>query len=162
MAFNSYTGIYEAKLDTKCRIVIPQSFRNELGEDFKIFLAFNRKCLYIMDNKKYNETSYKLSQLSFKRYSTMSKMIHGYCFSVKPDKQGRIVLPPQLRKRINLDVGSDVTILGLGMYIEIWQSEKYEQAFDEITPEDIEEVESYIDLSDREELVVEDHPPVLE
>ena len=156
MAYNSYFGIYDAKLDPKCRIVIPQSFRNELGEEFRISLSFDGKCLYIMDNKKFNQTSYRLSKLSFDKYSKISRMFHAYAFTAKPDKQGRIVLPPQLRKKVNMDVGSQVNILGLGMYIEVWLSDAFDKDYEENTRENLEELKSCISLSDEDPIEAED------
>ena len=44
---------------------------------------------------------------------------------VTPNAQGRIVIPPALRKRAKLD--SEALVLGMNRRIEIWSSEVYEE-----------------------------------
>ena len=43
------------------------------------------------------------------------------------DKQGRILLPQVLRDRAGLD--TDITLLGVGDHIEIWDTSTYEEKY---------------------------------
>lgn len=44
-------------------------------------------------------------------------------YSVEIDKQGRILVPPQIRDRANL--GGKVLIIGCGDYLELWHPEAW-------------------------------------
>ena len=43
------------------------------------------------------------------------------------DSSGRVNLPQSLRSYAGIGLKSEVTILGMGNYIEIWAPEKYEE-----------------------------------
>ncbi len=44
-------------------------------------------------------------------------------YAVDPDKQGRILVPPQIRDRSNL--GGKVLIIGCGDYLELWHPDDW-------------------------------------
>ena len=46
-----------------------------------------------------------------------------------PDKQGRILLTPRLRRHAHLE--KDVTIVGMGSYAEIWDTALWEKREEE-------------------------------
>ena len=43
------------------------------------------------------------------------------------DKQGRILIPQVLREKASLD--KDITLLGVGDHVEIWNSDKYNEKY---------------------------------
>ena len=55
----------------------------------------------------------------------------------EPDKQGRILLPQNLREYAGLT--KDIVVIGVGDRAEIWDKEKWEHSVSEMTAELIEE-----------------------
>lgn len=153
MEYIPYTGKYEAKIDPKGRIVIPQSFRNMLGEEFKICLSFDQRCLYVMDNLQYKKSSYKLTKFKLSTEAIIAKRFHAYSFDVKPDKQGRIVIPPQLRNKVHFDIATPVSIVGSGLYVEVWLTSALDDDFDSVSEADTKKMMDNFSFGDDDESV---------
>ena len=66
-----------------------------------------------------------------------SRDIQRYLFAnacmVEPDKQGRILIPANLRQRASLE--KDVVVIGVLNHAEIWNREKWNAVNDSITNE---------------------------
>lgn len=144
MAYNSYTAQAETKLDNKCRIVIPAFYREQLGEEFRISLGFD-KCLYIMETKIFNSISRQISKLPLNSSAKLARRFNAFSFSAKTDKQGRVVLPPQLRKALGFEIGEQIVLAGMGSYIEVWGEKEFSQAV-EISPEESDILMSYMNF----------------
>ena len=61
-----------------------------------------------------------------------------------PDKQGRILIPQQLREHANLE--KEVTFIGTSSRVEIWNSAKWTKFNSELTQETIAEAMDMLDL----------------
>ena len=61
-----------------------------------------------------------------------------------PDKQGRILIPQQLREHAQLD--KEVTFIGTSSRVEIWNSSKWSDFNAELTQESIAEAMDMLDL----------------
>ncbi|MBR4208163.1 MAG: division/cell wall cluster transcriptional repressor MraZ [Lachnospiraceae bacterium] len=143
-----YKGDYSHSIDEKGRIIIPQKFREELGEGFVITKGMD-ECLWILDAKAWNKLEYGLRSMSVLDKKTRRFQMHFSASAVdgETDKQGRILLPASLRKYASLS--KDVVFCGMINRIEIWDKEKYEEQGD--APEDLEslaeEMNEGIDIS---------------
>lgn len=142
MAFDSFTQQDNTKLDSKCRIVIPAMFREALGEEFRISLGL-QNCLYIMDTKSFKKISRSIAARPMSESAKIARRFNAFSFCAKPDKQGRVVLPPPLRKAMGIDVGSVLVLAGLGPYIEVWREQDWNDAFS-LEKEDTSEYMSYM------------------
>lgn len=145
MAYNSFTAQAETKLDTKSRIVIPAFYREQLGEEFKISLGFE-KCLYIMDSKAFDHMSRQISKLPLNSSSKIARRFNAFSFPAKTDKQGRVVIPPQLRKALGLESGETIVLAGMGAYIEAWRESEFSKAVD-ISAEESDLLMSYMNFN---------------
>jgi MraZ protein len=47
------------------------------------------------------------------------------CFSVEPDRQGRVLIPPPLRAYAQLE--GNVMVAGVGEWLEIWNARLFEE-----------------------------------
>lgn len=144
MAYNSFTAQAETKLDNKCRIVIPAFYRDGLGEEFRISLGFD-KCLYIMETKVFNNVSRQISKLPLNSSAKLARRFNAFSFSAKTDKQGRVVLPPQLRKALGFEIGEPIVLAGMGPYIEVWSDKEFSKAV-EISAEESDILMSYMNF----------------
>ncbi|MBQ6381506.1 MAG: hypothetical protein IJJ41_07940 [Clostridia bacterium] len=148
MAYNSFTAQAETKLDNKCRIVIPAFYREGLGEEFRISLGFD-KCLYIMETKVFNNISRQISKLPLNSSAKLARRFNAFSFSAKTDKQGRVVLPPQLRKALGFEIGETIVLAGMGPYIEVWGEEAFSEAV-ALSAEESDILMSYMNFDDEE------------
>ncbi|MBR0414740.1 MAG: cell division/cell wall cluster transcriptional repressor MraZ [Clostridia bacterium] len=144
MAYNSFTAQADTKLDNKCRIVIPALYREALGEEFRISLGFD-KCLYIMETKVFDSVSRQISKLPLNSSAKLARRFNAFSFSAKTDRQGRVVLPPQLRKALGLEIGDAIVLAGMGPYIEVWSDSEFSKAV-ELSPEESDILMSYMNF----------------
>ncbi|MBE6817787.1 MAG: hypothetical protein E7517_01330 [Ruminococcaceae bacterium] len=162
MAYNTFTAQAETKLDNKCRIVIPAIYREGLGEEFKIVLGIE-KCLYIMENKMFDSISRQISKLPLNLFTKLARRFNAFSFSAKTDKQGRVVLLPQLRKALGLEIGETIVLAGMGPYIEVWNDSEFNNVV-ELSAEERDILMSYMkfdyDESDEEDSGEEDSDEV--
>ena len=122
-----FKGVYEHQLDDKNRLRIPSKFKKELvGENgektYSFFRGMNR-CICVMADEELDETLGALSEEGISESSQASTLFFGSIFSAEEDAQGRVVLPPIL-KRI-AGIKKDIITIGRGNRLEIWSAERY-------------------------------------
>jgi MraZ protein len=133
-----FLGEFEATLDAKGRFLLPAGFKKQLAEEEGDRFVINRgfeKCLslYLMksweplfaDISKLNDFDPKVRE--FRRYFLNGATI------VEPDAAGRLLVPPNLKEHAGLQ--KDIVLVAAVNKIEIWDSGKYHQLFEKITPE---------------------------
>ncbi|MBM3192292.1 MAG: hypothetical protein FJZ63_06565 [Chlamydiae bacterium] len=123
-----FSGSATAKLDDKCRFVIPQAMRLGLVEEgkleFTIALGLGG-CLAIYRksdiDKIVEKFKAKQHEAKFQKFFTMffSTLYHTTC-----DNIGRVNLPAILKKAAGIE--KDIVVAGVLNKIEIWPQEKYE------------------------------------
>lgn len=119
-----FTGEFNHTIDTKGRMIVPNKFRNILGEAFVISKSLDG-CLSIYDKNKWDELEAKLNSLPFtdKRARELKRFILGSGSICETDRQGRILIPMPLRKSANLN--QNVVLIGVGDHIEVWDEEMF-------------------------------------
>ncbi len=119
-------------MDGKGRLILPAKLRDGLGERVVISRGLDT-CLYVYTTEEWNVFAGKLDTLPL--LDPRSRKIHQYFMSgavdCDVDKQGRIVVPPNLREV--LGDGKDLTLVGEGRRIEIWNSVAWNDHISEIT-----------------------------
>lgn len=55
-------------------------------------------------------------------------MLYAGAVEAQPDKQGRILLPPNLREHAALD--KEVVAIGVGDYVELWEPDRWQKMKD--------------------------------
>uniref|UniRef100_A0A7C2CP46 Transcriptional regulator MraZ n=1 Tax=Dictyoglomus thermophilum TaxID=14 RepID=A0A7C2CP46_DICTH len=120
-----FVGEYYHSLDEKGRLIIPNDFRQLLGETFYLTRGFER-CLNIYTITDWNNFSQIIS--SFSPTDNLMRRLCRFWFSgsiqVTTDKLGRILIPSFLIEYAGLS--KEVVIIGAGKHIEIWAKEKWE------------------------------------
>ncbi|QSX06144.1 division/cell wall cluster transcriptional repressor MraZ [Sedimentibacter sp. zth1] len=120
-----FTGEYIHSFDMKGRVIIPSKYRDELGEVFYIGKGLDR-CLYVYPIQTWEEFIGKLKNLStFNKEERffLRQFISGFT-ECSFDKQGRLLVPPNLREFSNLV--DEVVIIGVIDKIEIWNKQSWE------------------------------------
>lgn len=119
-----FLGEYQHSLDAKARIIIPSKFREELGDKFVATKGLDN-CIFLYPLKEWQEIEQKLSKLPLTRADARSfvRFFFSGAAELDLDKQGRTVMPSNLREYSNIE--KDVVIIGVGSRIEVWSAEKW-------------------------------------
>ena len=121
-----FKGQYKHSLDDKGRLVLPTKFREELGDGAVITVGFEN-CLTIYTAKGWDDYTSELfskpqTNLAVRR---LLRRLTGSASDVELDKSGRLKIHSNLQSEAS--IVKDVTIVGLGTYIEVWASEQWER-----------------------------------
>ena len=127
---------YNHTIDAKGRLIIPSKFRETLGEEFVVSKGMDG-CLFVYANEDWNAFEQKLTSLPLinKEARQFARFFLAGAAQVELDKQGRILLPANLRSFAELD--KDVVLVGVGSRIEIWSKERWESISGDENMDDI-------------------------
>lgn len=127
-------GEYQHTLDAKGRLFIPAKLREELGDSFVVTKGLD-ECLFLYPQKAWDALEEKIQQLPMSKSRNLQRFFLSSASDVAVDKQGRIVVPPTLRKYAFLT--HDVTIIGVSERAEIWDTERWNSYNGALSPEGI-------------------------
>lgn len=123
-----FSGTFGHGLDPKNRIFIPAEFREALGENFHIFKA-PEKCLRLYPHELWVRFSDKMNKKvedeDTVENRTEARKFFGKVADCKMDKQGRITIGSTQLEYAKIE--KDVTIVGMGNYVEIWNCDKWNE-----------------------------------
>lgn len=116
---------YNHTVDAKGRLIVPSKFREQLGDEFVVTKGMDG-CLFVYANEDWTAFEQKLTSLPLinKEARKFARFFLAGAAQVEVDKQGRILLPANLREFAGLD--KDVVLVGVGSRIEIWSRENWE------------------------------------
>lgn len=133
-----FIGEFQHSIDSKGRLIIPAKFREELGERFIATKGLDT-CLFVFPMKEWAEQEARLKTLPMTQSDARAfvRLFFSGATECEVDKQGRIVLPQNLREYAKID--KDVVIIGVSSRVEIWAAEVWkayseaaEASYDEI------------------------------
>lgn len=128
-------GEYEHTLDPKGRLAMPAKLRESLGSKFIITKGLDG-CLFIYDMQQWQLLEDKLSSLPMSRKTArdFTRFLFGGACEGECDKQGRVLIPANLRSHAGLE--KNVVIIGVGTRAEIWDAAKWNE-YNEESSEDV-------------------------
>ena len=112
-------GEYNYAIDAKGRLNFPAKFRDEMGESF-VVTRWLDGCLVAFPQGEFENLAATFAQKGMAKSRDIQRFLFSAAEEVTPDKQGRILLPPVLRKHAGLQ--KDVTIIGNRNHAEIWDT----------------------------------------
>ena len=121
-------GEYDYAIDAKGRLNFPARFREEMGETF-VVTRWIDSCLIALPMDRWQKLVDRLSDYNLADAQPLMRRLIPSAAEVTPDKQGRILVPPKLRRHAGLE--KEVSIVGMGSYAEIWDTALWEQKEDE-------------------------------
>lgn len=131
MAGCTLMGTYEHTMDAKGRMAFPTKLRERLGVSFIVTIGLDG-CLYVYSAEDWDIFTEKLQTLTGAKAKAAKMIIVNAC-TVEPDKQGRILVPQNLREYAGLS--RDVTVLGVINRAEIWNSARFKEFSSNVTNE---------------------------
>lgn len=124
-------GIYECKLDNRFRFAIPARVRGPFLEGGATVGWWLDGCLIVCPTDRWdglvNEVFGDLSKLDEKS-RWLSRFVLGGSMEQELDKQGRVSLAPAQREHAG--IGSAVTVVGNGDFLEVWEPEELQRRLD--------------------------------
>jgi len=127
-------GEYLNKVGKKNRIALPKKFRKILGEEVIVTRGYE-DCAIVVNKKQWEKL---LSVFDDKPFTTSPvrdtrRFLIGGANEVRLDKQGRFVLPVNLKEFVN--IRNEVVFVGLVDWVEIWSKDAWEKRMEKIKPQ---------------------------
>lgn len=120
-------GSFEHMLDAKGRVFIPAKWRESVKDTLVITLGLidapGITCLWGMSLEEWEVFSQKFSTLPVTdmKGQAIRRKVYSMAAACEVDKQGRILIPAQLRELAGLS--KDATLIGVDERVEIWNPE---------------------------------------
>jgi MraZ protein len=130
-----YAGEFRHFIDEKNRITIPARWRRRDAEEFIILPEAKSEFLLVMSPEEFSRMSAAAEadpNVSARDRRIFFRQLHARAQHGASDKQGRLVLPEELCKKVGLK--GEVVLLGGRGRFEIWNSERRKRAHEEETP----------------------------
>jgi len=138
-----FRGEFQHTIDDKGRMIVPAKFRHLLGERFIVTKGLD-DCLwaYPMDEWKELEAKLRTLQITKPDARAFVRFFASGATECELDKQGRILVPSNLREYAGLD--RDVVVIGVITRAEIWDRDSWERYSSSLSPDAI--AEKIVDL----------------
>lgn len=129
-------GEYSHTIDAKGRVILPADFRAELGVSFIITKGLDR-CLFLYAQAEWEALAAKLRQLPLVRAEAraLARFFFSSARSLECDKQGRFLVPANLRSYAGIALKQTVVLTGTDSRIEVWSKEQWRSYNDEVEPD---------------------------
>ena len=136
-----FMGEYQHALDEKSRLIIPAKFREELGEIFIVTRGLDN-CLFVYPKTEWEVLANKIKSLPMAQGDARAfvRLLLSGATECELDKQGRIVIPGNLREYAQIE--KEVYIIGVSTRVEIWSKDNWEKYADHA-------MKSYADIAEK-------------
>ena len=127
-------GKYKHNVDPKGRLFVPAKLREELGEAFYVTLGLDH-CLSVYTESGWQTIMEKYNALPIAQQRKI-RFLFANAAKCEPDKQGRFLIPTDLRDYAS--IAQNVMFIGQGNHAEIWDADTYDALeHEQLTPENL-------------------------
>ncbi len=130
-----FLGEFAHTIDDKGRLTIPARFRDELAGGLVITRGLDG-CLWAYTRSEWEKVAEKISQLpttTNPAARNFARFMFSSAFDSIPDRQGRILIPQNLRDYAT--IGSETVIIGVMNRLEIWAPDRWSEVMAEVEKE---------------------------
>jgi MraZ protein len=119
-----FLGEFSHSIDDKGRLTIPAKFRDELESGVVITRGLDG-CLWAYGRSEWETLAEKIAKLPTTNPAArnFSRFVFSSAFDSIPDRQGRILLPQNLRDYAGIQ--NETIIIGVKSKLEIWNPAKW-------------------------------------
>jgi MraZ protein len=121
-----FYGEQTYNLDDKGRMLIPKEYREELGEVVVLMRGVDGQ-INVYPKLFFDQIRQRVAQFGENESFRLTRRTINAAMDCEVDRQGRILIPSQLREYAGLS--DHVVVNGNGDHIEIWHRDEYEQSF---------------------------------
>lgn len=140
-----FMGEFLHTIDAKGRLIIPAKFREALGYRFIATKGLDN-CLFLYPEDEWKNFEEKLKKLPVSQPNARQfvRFFFSGAAECEFDKQGRILLPANLREYAGLE--KDVMVVGVMNRIEIWDAARWKEYSEQAEQNYESAAESLVDL----------------
>ena len=120
----SLMGTYYHNIDAKGRMNFPTKLREILGTTFYVTKGLDQPCLTVCSAAEWERLAAKVAAIPESKGGQLRRWLFSGAGVLTPDKQGRVLIPQDLRQFAGLE--KDVVLVGVGSRVEIWSKDKWE------------------------------------
>jgi MraZ protein len=132
------SGTYECSLDNRFRLAVPARLRDPFAEGATVAWWLD-DCLVVVPRLEWPDliqrTFGAMSVLDDDQRELRRFLLAGAFEQESLDRQGRLLLPPELRDHAGLD--GRVKVVGAGEYIELWDPDRLAERFTNLRQEGV-------------------------
>jgi MraZ protein len=121
-----FLGRHNHNLDAKGRLALPARFRDKLADGVVITRGFD-PCLLVYPMDAWLPLAERVASLSISDpdVRTLRRMLFADAVDMQLDKQGRVLVPAELRQYASIE--REAVVVGVHTFIEIWSPSTWEQ-----------------------------------
>ena len=121
----SLMGTYYHNIDAKGRLNFPTKLRELLGVSFYVTKSIDSPCLTVYSQEEWDKLSAKVAAIPASKSGKIQRWLFSGACEVTPDKQGRILIPQDLRSFAGLE--KDLVVIGANDKAEIWDKARWDE-----------------------------------
>ena len=124
-------GVYECRVDSKARLMIPAQLKKQLGQALQSSFIVKRSvfhsCLELFTIESWNDVVKDINQLNrfVKKNNDFIRMFTAGVKLTDLDSSGRLLIPRDLKSFANIE--TEIVLSSSGNMIEIWNKLNYEK-----------------------------------
>ena len=121
-----FIGATQNTIDEKGRLTLSAKWRSELASGVVITRGFDR-CLFIFPQNKFESIARELEEqgIASSNVRTFARHLSALAEQAEPDKQGRVIIPQNLREFAGLN--GEATVIGVVNRLEVWNPQKFKE-----------------------------------
>jgi MraZ protein len=123
-----FLGTYEYSMDERGRVPMPPRFRDDLVLGVILTQGAPDRCVraYPATGFEQQAALYMNEPVTTKTGRVLRRGFFGGAYPAELDRQGRVLVPPVLRRWANLE--GQVVVVGTGEAIEVWNAKEFSDA----------------------------------
>ena len=129
-------GQYNHNVDLNGRLIMPQKFRDDLGETYIVTRGLD-SCLFVYPMKEWEVLAERIKALPMAKGRELQRFFFANAEEVVTDAQGRMLIPANLRQYAGLK--KEAVVIGSLTRVEIWDRQSWENACENLTGSAVEE-----------------------
>jgi MraZ protein len=119
-----FLGEFSHTIDDKGRLTLPSKWRTDLGHGVVVTRGVD-KCLFVFTSPDFEKLAERIAALPMTQVEAREFSRHFFsgAADVELDKQGRILIPQNLRDYAGLN--GEVIVVGVNQRVEIWSAKAW-------------------------------------